>query len=97
MPINIQIASTAKDVLAKEALCVGIFDRLLHDDRQVAILAANVDVSGIGAHREGCNHHTFDHRMGIVLENQAVFTGSGLTFVAVAQNILGLGGLFGNK
>ena len=43
------------------------------------------------------DHHAFDHRMRIVLENQPVFAGAGLALVPVAQNIFRLGRLLGNE
>src|SRR5262252_7322305 len=97
MPVHVKVASAAKDVLADESLGIGILDRLLHDDRKVAVFATDVDVSAFRPDRESGNHHTFDHRVRIVLEDQAVFASAGLTFVAVAKNVLRLGRLFGNK
>ena len=49
------------------------------------------------AHRQARDHHAFDHGMRIVLENQPVFAGAGLAFVAVAQNVFRLGRLLGHE
>ena len=91
MPIHIEVVSTAENILAEEALRIGVFDRLLHDDRQVAILTANIDVSGMRADRDGGDHHAFDHSVRIMLEDQAILAGARLALIAIAQNIFRLG------
>ena len=97
VPINVQIVSAAENILAKKSLGVGVFDRLLHDDRQIAILAAYVDISGMRTDRDGGNHDAFDDRVRIVFENQAVLAGSGLALVAVAEHIFRFGRLLRHK
>src|SRR5581483_12398636 len=85
MPVNIEIVATAKNVLAEKAARIGVTQRLLHDDRQVAILTADVDVSDMGLHCQRGNHHAFDYGVRIVLEDQSILAGPGLALVAVAQ------------
>ena len=97
MPVAIKFFAGAEDVVAEEALGIGIVDRLLHDGEQVAILAANVDVSLLRADGESGDDHTFDHRVGVLLEDKAVFTSAGLRFVAIHQNVFRLSGFFRNK
>ena len=97
MPINIQIVSAAEDVLAEEALRVGVLDGLLHDHRQVAILTADVDVSRMRTDGERGDHDTFNDRVRIMFENQAVFAGARLALVAVAEHIFRLGRLLRDK
>ena len=64
---------------------------------KIAILAANVDVAALRAHGQRADHHALDHRVRIVLENQAVFAGAGLALVAVAEHVFRLGRLLGYK
>src|SRR6185503_6844728 len=45
VPVNFEIASAAKDVLAEETLPVGVGDGLLHDFREVPVLTADVNVT----------------------------------------------------
>src|SRR5947209_3918555 len=45
VPIAIELLAGAKDVMAEKALGIGVVDSLLHDGQQVAILAADIDVS----------------------------------------------------
>ena len=49
------------------------------------------------AHRQPGDHHAFNHRVRIVLENQPVFAGPGLALVAIAQNVFRLGRLLGHE
>src|SRR5581483_1892660 len=97
MPINIEIVAAAKDILAEKAARIRVAQGFLHDDRQVAILAADVDVSDMGLHCEGGNHHALDYGVRIVFEDQPVFAGPGFALVAVAQNVFGLRRLLGNE
>jgi predicted TIM-barrel fold metal-dependent hydrolase len=53
MPINFEVAATAKNILAQKSPRVGVSNRLLHYLQQVAILASDVDVAGLRAHRGG--------------------------------------------
>src|SRR5205807_4178329 len=89
VPVDIEVASAAEDVLSKKSPGVGVTNRLLHNDRQVSIFSADVNVAATRAHSEPGNDHAFDHRMGVVLENQAVFAGSGFALVTIAEDILG--------
>src|ERR1019366_5880701 len=97
VPVNVEIVSAAEDILAEKALRIGVLDRLLHDHRQVAILAANVDVAGMRTDRDGGNHHAFNDRVRVVLENQAVLAGAGLALIAVAKHVFGFGRLLRHK
>src|SRR5581483_9795524 len=64
---------------------------------QIPILTADVDVSDMGLHGQGGNHHALDYGVRIVFEDQPVFAGPGFALVAVAQHILGLWRLLGNE
>ena len=97
MPINIQIVSAAEDILAQEAFGIGILERLLHDDQQVAILAADVDVSGMSTNRECGNHDAFNYGMRIVFENQPILASPRLALVPVAEHVFRLYRLLRDK
>jgi hypothetical protein len=64
---------------------------------KITVFAADVDVAALRAHGQRADHDAFDHRVRIVLEDQAVFAGAGFAFVAVAQNIFRLGRLLGDE
>ena len=97
VPVDVEVLPAAENVLAQKTSRVSIGNRLLHNFQKIAILAANVDVSGLRAHGQPGNHHAFNHGMRIVLENQTVFAGARLALVAIAQNIFRLGRLLGDE
>src|SRR3954471_24342241 len=97
VPIAIELLARAEDVVAEKALGIGIINRLLHDSEQIAILAADVDVSLLRADGESGDDHAFDNRVGVLLEDQAVFAGARLGFVAIHQNVFRFGGFFRNE
>src|SRR5579864_548099 len=97
MPVHIEIVSAAENVLAEKTLRVGVGNRLLHDLEQIAILAANVDVARVRAHRDSRDYHAFDHGVRIMLEDQSVFASPRLAFIAVAQDVFRLRRSLGNE
>ena len=94
---DLEFGFGAEDVLAQEALGVGIGDGLLHDLEQVAVLAAQIDEADLGADGEAGDDGAFDDRVRIVQEDEVIFAGARLALVAVDQDVLGLGGLLGNE
>src|SRR5207245_2931030 len=97
MPVHIEVAPAAENVFAYEAARIGIGERLLHDFGKIAVLASDVDVAYGRPDGQSSDDHAFDHRMRIMLEDEPVFASSRFTLVAIAKNVLGLGGLLGNK
>ncbi len=94
---DLELDAGAEDVLAQKAALVGIGDGALHDFEKVAIFAAQIDKAHARAHRQAGDDGAFDHGMRIVQEDQVILAGSGLAFVAVDEDVLGLGGLPGNE
>src|SRR5664279_3737050 len=92
---DLEVNAGAEDVLADESARVSVGHGFLHDFKQVAVLAAYVDVSGLGADGERRNHYAFDDSVRIMFEDQSVLAGAGLALVTVAQHILRLGRLLG--
>src|SRR5271166_5801833 len=97
MPINLEVVAAAENVLAQKSASIGVFDRLLHDLRKITVLPANVDVSGMCARGNSRDHDSFNDRVRIMLENQAVFTSAGLALIAIAQNVFRLRRLLGHE
>ena len=83
--------------LAETATRVGVGNGLAHDVDQVAVFAADVDESDLRPNREARNHHAFDDRVRIVLQDQTVLAGAGLAFVAVAEDVLGFRRFLGHE
>ena len=83
-------ARHAEDVLAEEALGVGVGDGLLHDVEQVAVLAAQVDEAHLRADGEAGDHGALDDGVRVFEEEDVVLAGAGLGLVAVDQDVLWL-------
>ena len=64
---------------------------------QVAILAAQVDEAHLRANREAGDHRSLDDRVRIVQEDDVVFAGAGLGFVAVDEHIFRMRALLGHE
>ncbi len=94
---NVEIQVAAEDVLAQKALGIGVVDGFLHDLEQVAILAAQVDEAHFGADGQPGDDDALDHRVGIVLKDQAVFAGARLALISVDQDVFRFRGLLGDK
>ncbi len=94
---DVEVEAGAEDVLAEEALGVGVGDGLLHDLEQVAILAAQIDEADLRADGEAGDHGAFDDRVRVVQEDDVILAGAGLGLVAVDQDVLGLVGLLGHE
>ncbi len=91
-------ALDAEDVLAEEALGVGVGDGALDDVEEVAILAAQIDEAHLRADGEAGDHGAFDDGVRVFEEDDVVLAGAGLGLVAVDQDVLGLGArLLGTK
>src|SRR5580692_12810459 len=43
------------------------------------------------------DHHTFNHRVWVVLKNQTVFTGARFALISIAQNVFWFRGLLGHE
>ena len=97
MPVNVKILAAAEDVLPGKSFGIDVFDRLLHDVRQIPVFAANVYVAALSAHGQPGDHHALDHRMRIMLKNQAILAGPRFALIPVAENIFGFGRLLGHK
>src|SRR5216684_6347603 len=97
VPANVEVLPAAEDVLAEKAFRICVGDRFAHNVDEIAVLAANVYEANLRANGQSCDHNTFDYSVRIVFQNQAIFAGAGLALITVDQNVLRLGGFFGNK
>ena len=83
-----------RDILAEVTLRVGLGDRGFDNVDHVAILAANVNVTALGAHGASGDHHAFDELMRIHFHQRTVFTCAGLAFVAIGDDVFRLAARF---
>ncbi len=84
---NVEIPARLGGVLADQTGFISLVNRSLQGFTLANILAANVDVAGVGVHRERRDQTPFDQRMRIVAHDFAVLAGAGLGFVSVDNQI----------
>src|SRR5206468_5355323 len=65
MQVDLVIPAGAASVFANETRLVGLVDRELHVRGFVVELAANIDVAGVGTHREAGDETPFQQQMPI--------------------------------
>src|ERR1700733_6592193 len=94
---ELEVEAAALDILAEIILRVGFGDGGVHDVDDVAIFAANIDVAPVRADGLARDDHALDQLVRVHFHQRAVFTGAGLAFVGVGQNVFRLGGVFGNE
>ena len=78
----------SEDLLSEEIVLAGLLDGLLGPFDREGILAADVDVTLLGAHGIPGQDHGFQKLMGIPFQDESVLEGSGLPLVGVADDIL---------
>ncbi len=86
--IEVEVEAGAAGVLAEQLGFVGLVDRGLQPLALADELAAYIDVTGIGAHREAGDQAALDEQVRIVPHDLAVFAGAGLGLVGVDDEIM---------
>ena len=76
-------------VLADQAGFVGFIDGALEGFTLADIFAAEVDVAGVRAHREGGDQAALDEGVGVVAQDFAILAGAGLRFVGIDDEVGG--------
>ena len=87
MQVKVEVIARLAGVLADQARVIGLINRGLKRLTLTDIFAADVDVAGIGPHREGRDQRAFDQRMGIVAHDLPVLAGAGFGFVGVDDEV----------
>src|SRR5262249_43479252 len=77
----------AHDAGAEQAAGAALPERVLDALGGEGVLAADVDVAGLGADGEGGDGHGLDEGEGVLLEEDAVLEGAGLGLVGVAHEV----------
>ena len=77
MDVEIEIPAVLV-VLADQAGRISLIDRALEGFALADVFTAKVDVTGVGAHREGGNQTAFHEMVRIVTADLAVLAGTGL-------------------
>ena len=87
--MDIEVERPAVDVVpADQFRLIGLFDRGLKALALLDVFAAEIDVGGLGAHREGGDQRAFDQHMRIVAQDLPILAGAGLGFVGVDDEIV---------
>ena len=87
---NVEIQAGGENVFTERASQPRFLHRLAHDFERVRKLAANIDKTPAGADRVGRDDHAFEGAVWVLFHENAVFESSGLGFVRVAHDVLGL-------
>ncbi len=85
---NVQVEAAAQDVLAQEAVLVGVGNGLDPALDAQEELAADVDEGALRADGIGRDDHAFQDRMRVALDDQAVLEGARLALVGVDGQVL---------
>ena len=86
--MNVKAEVGAEDVLAQQAVFVGLLDGLLQPLHGDGILGTDVDPAFICADRVAADGHGFQDRVGIAFQQGAVHERAGVAFVSVADEVL---------
>src|SRR5204862_996883 len=72
MHVDVAVEAGAENVLAQEAVPIGLVYRALEDVLDVEELAPNVDVGGLRADRVAADRAALDQQMRIALHQQVI-------------------------
>jgi hypothetical protein len=87
MDVEIEIPARAGGVLAQQPGLIGLVDRGLQHHVLVEILAAHIDVAGMGPHADARDQAALDQRMRIVADDVAVLAGARLGLIAIHDEV----------
>src|SRR5690606_7041966 len=85
--LDVEAEAGAGHVVAEPAVFAGLLDRVRDALERERVLAAEVDVTVLGADGERGDRHGLDDREGVALEQDAVLERAGLGFVRVADDV----------
>jgi hypothetical protein len=88
--VHVELEAGAEDAVPEDALLVGLADGVLQDGGSLGVLAADIDVAGLGVDRVAADGAPFDELVRVELHQQAVLERARLGLVRVADQILGL-------
>ena len=83
-----KLESGAEDVVAQEAVRLGLRDGDVQPLDRQRVLGAHVDVALRGADGVAGDDHALQHRVRIALQDRAVHEGAGVALVGVADDVL---------
>ena len=88
MDVEVEVPAAAAGVGAEQPGGVALVDRRLHHEVLVVVLAAHVDVAGVGAHRDAGEQAALRQGVRVVPQDVAVLAGAGLGLVGVHHEVV---------
>ena len=82
-----EVEVRAEEVLAEQAVRLGVGDRLADAFDRQRVFGADVHDAFVGADRASGDHHAFEHGVGVALHDGAVHERARVAFVAVADDV----------
>ena len=74
-------------VVAQQAQFAPLCQHCLQLRQQIAVLAAQIQETLFSADHEGAYRHSFEHRIGMAVQQDAILERAGLAFVGIADHI----------
>jgi hypothetical protein len=95
--LDLEAEAGAQDVRAQEPGSQSLVDAARHGGFGVGVLTPDVEVSPLAAGRERGDGHALEDRERVALHQHAVLEGARLRLVGVADEVVGLRGLRGDR
>ena len=93
---QLQVEIAPENAPAEKASRLRLSDGLANMPNGQRILRANVEIALASPDRVGCDRQALQHAVWVGLQHQPVHEGAGITFVAVADHVLGQSGSAGS-
>ena len=87
--IDVEVPAGFAGIFAHQTCRIGLVNRVLQGFAFADIFATNVDVAGVGIHRERRDQAAFDQSMRIMAHDFTVFAGARLGFVGIDHKVAG--------
>ena len=86
--VDVEVEAGAEDVIAQQAVLMGLFNGFLQALYGDGILRTNVDPAFVRADGVSADRHGFQDRVGIAFQQGAVHESAGVALVSVADEVL---------
>src|SRR5262245_55841899 len=88
MNVNIETVVGIENPPSEQSCGIALINRALSLANAVVILAANVNVSGVGLHRECTDDRSFDEQMRALLHHGAIAESARFALIGVHANVM---------
>ncbi len=87
MNVHIEGETRTHNIFTQQTKLLRLGDGIFHALNRKLVFPADIDVALTSANSVTCDEHTFDDAVRITLQDQAVFKGTWLAFISIADNI----------